>query len=52
MKEKTNKAWSMHKTLVGTEQSAQADILRSSVNKVFWKISQNSQENACAEFSF
>ena len=52
MKEKTNKVWSMDETLVGTEESAVAVIRRCSVNKAFWKILQNSQENTCAGVSF
>ena len=39
------KVWSMDKTLVGTEESAGAVIQMCSVNKVFWKIVENSQEN-------
>ena len=46
------KVWSMDKTLVGMEQSAGAVIWRCSVNMVFRKISQNSQENTCAGVSF
>ena len=42
----------MDKTLDGTEESADAAIRRCSVNKVFWKMAQNSQENTCAEVSF
>ena len=41
MMEKTKKVWSMDKTLVGMEESAGAVIRRCSVNKVFWKVSQN-----------
>ena len=42
----------MNKTLVGTEESAGAVIWRCSVNKVFWKIAQNAQENTCTGVSF
>ena len=42
----------MHKTLVGTEESAKAVILKCSVNKIFWTIKQNLQEKACATVSF
>ena len=52
MKEKTNKVWSMDKTLVGTEESAVAVNRRCSVNKTFGKILQNSLENTCAGVSF
>ena len=52
MKEKMKKVWSIHKTLVGTEEHAQAVIQKCSVNKVSRKISQNLQENTCAGFSF
>ena len=31
---------------------AEAVVLRCSVKKVFWEISQNSRENACARVSF
>ena len=37
--------WSMDKTLVGTEESVGAVIRMCSVNKDFWKIAENSQEN-------
>ena len=39
---KTNKVWTMDKTLVGTKESAGAAIRRCSVNKVFWKSAENS----------
>ena len=52
IKEKTNKVWSMDKTLVGTDESAGADILKCSVNKVFWKIAQNSLQNTCDGVAF
>ena len=41
-KEKTNKVWSIDKTLVGMEESAGAVIRGCSVNKMFWKIVENS----------
>ena len=52
MKEKTNKVWSMDKTLVGMKESAGAVIQSCSVNKAFWKIEENSQENICTGASF
>ena len=52
MKEKTNKVWSMDKTLVRMEESARAVILRDSVNKVFWKTGQNSQKIPVLESLF
>ena len=42
MKEKTNKVWSIDKTLVGMEESAGAVIWGCSVNKMSWKIVENS----------
>ena len=39
-----NKVWSVDRTLVRTEESAGAFIRRCSVNKVFKKIAQDSQE--------
>ena len=52
MKGKKKKVWSMDKVLGGTEESAGAVIWRCSVNKGFWKIAQNSQENnTCAGVS-
>ena len=39
-----NKVWSMDRTLVRMEESAGAVIRRCSVNKVFKKIAQDSQE--------
>ena len=42
----------MRKTLVGTEESAGAVIQRCSINKVFGKTAENSQENTCAGVSF
>ena len=44
--------WSLNKTLVETKQSAGAIIRRCSVNKILWKIRQNSQENTFARVSF
>ena len=41
----------MDKTLVGAEESVGAAIWRGSVNKIFWKIAQDSQENTCAGVS-
>ena len=52
MKEKMNKVWSMDKILVGMEESARAVCHRCSVNKVFWKIVENSQKDNCAGVSF
>ena len=52
MKEKTKKVWSVDKTLARTEESAVAVDQRYSINMVFWKIAQNSQENTCAGVSF
>ena len=52
MKEKTNKVWSMDKTLVGTKESAGRVIWRCSLNKVFKKIVLNSQKIAVLEFLF
>ena len=52
MKEKTRKAQSMDKTLVGTEESAGRIIQKCSVNKVFWKITHNLLKNTSAGFSF
>ena len=52
MKEKTKTLWSMNKTLVVTEESAGAVICKCSVNKAFWQILQNSQENTCSGVSF
>ena len=43
---------SMDKTLVGMEESAEAVIWKCSVNKVFWKIAKNSQENTWLESLF
>ena len=48
MKEKTEKYYQWKKNLVGTDESAKAVIRRFSVNMVFWKTVQNSQENTCA----
>ena len=42
----------MDKNLAGTEESAEAVTQRCSVIKFFLRISQNSQENVCARFSF
>ena len=42
----------MNKTLIGMEESAGAVIRRCSVNKVFRKTVQNSQENTSAGVSF
>ena len=52
MKEETKKVWSMDKTLVGMEESAEAVIRRCSVNKTFWKILQNSQKIPVLESIF
>ena len=52
MKEKTNKGWSMDKTLVGMEKPAGTIIQRCSVNKVFWKIVENSLEILVLESLF
>ena len=52
MKEKNEKVWSVDKTLVGTDESRGAVTPRCSVNKVFWKIVQNSLENTCVAVSF
>ena len=52
MKEETKKVWSMDKTLVGMEESAEAVIRKCSVNKTFWKISQNSQKIPVLESIF
>ena len=53
MKEKTKiKLWSMDIIMVGTEESGGVVIQKCSVNTVFWKTVQNSQENNCAEVSF
>ena len=40
--------WSMDKTLFKMEELPAGVIWRCHVNKVFWKIEQNSQENICA----
>ena len=42
----------MDKTLVVMEESAEAVIWKCSVNKVFWKIAKNSQENTWLESLF
>ena len=52
MEEKTEEVWSVDKPFSGIEESAGAVIGGCSVNKAFWKIVQNSQENTCAEVSF
>ena len=50
-RKKTKKNWLMNKTFVGMEESAGAVIQRCSVNKFFWKILQNLQENTCTGIS-
>ena len=42
----------MDKSLVRTQESAGTITQSCSVNKVFWKIVQNPQENNCARVSF
>ena len=49
MNEKTNKVWSMDKTLVVTEESAGAVIQGCYVNKIC-KSAENSHENTCDAF--
>ena len=49
MKEETKKVWSVNK--IRTEESAGAVVRRCSVDKMFFKILQNSQENTCAGIS-
>ena len=47
MKEKMSKVWSMDKTLVEAVESTGAVIWMCSVNKVFRKIAQKSQNHLC-----
>ena len=52
MKKRTMCAQWIKPWLEGRKESAGAVIWRCSVNKVFSKIAQNSQENTCAGVSF
>ena len=52
IKEKLNKQLMDTFHLVGMEESAGAVIWRCSVNKVSWKIAENSQKNTCTGVSF
>ena len=52
MKEKTTKVWSTDKTLVGTEESAEAVNWRCSANKALRKIAENPQEIPVPESLF